>query len=178
MNIFKILIIIMIIVSTLAFTQGCVDKTEKLPNETHNQTETVTEPTMEPVDEATTVNTNVNDTPAVVLPERKPETQIIWMQSYAFSPLDPVIYVGDTLNWINSERQPLSYKLVSEDGLWDNKTLGRGIKFSYTFTKAGVYNYSCPGYGNALKSSVTVLEYNETTSGLYDNTMNSIVEVD
>src|SRR5665648_36655 len=95
MKMLKILLVVMIIVSAFAFTEGCVDKTEKLPDSTSNQTEPVTEPSVKPVGEAISVNTEVNETPAVVLPERKPDTQIIWIQQYSFAPRDPIIYVGD-----------------------------------------------------------------------------------
>ncbi len=173
MNVLKILLVVMVIVSALAFTVGCVDKTDDVPDTDVNDIgETVVEPDVETTEGAEEdIIEIVEEDSTSELPEREPETQIIWIKSYSFSPREPVIYVGDTLNWINNENRPMNYKLISEDGLWEDKTLVWNSKFSYTFNESGVYNYSCPGYGKALQSSVTVLEYNETTAGLDGSTL-------
>ena len=177
MNVLKILLVVMVIVSAFAFTEGCVDKTEDLPDTDVNDIdETVVEPDVEIIDEA---EEEIKEEPTSALPEREPAEQIIWIQSYSFSVREPVIYVGDTLKWINNENNPRNYELISEDGLWEDKTLVWNSKFSYTFNESGVYNYSVPGYGSAMRSSVTVVEYNETTAGLYDSTLKKgIIDVD
>lgn len=164
MNMLKIVLVIMIIASTLAFTQGCVDTTKNLPDVAQDQP-AVVEPSVESTEEAIPEAVAVDDTPAVMLPEREPLVKVVWIMSYAFSPRNPTIYAGDKIKWINDDGR--SYKLVSEDGLWENKTIGPKGMFNHTFTQPGVYNYSCPGFGKALQSQVTVVEYNETTAGLY-----------
>lgn len=175
MNVLKILLVVMVLMSAFAFTEGCVDKTEDLPDtditDINDIDETIVEPDVEITDvpEEDSTEIVVEDTTSV-LPEREPKTEIVWIRSYFLSPREREIYVGDSINWINDETRSISYKLISEDGLWEDKTLGRGSKFSYTFNESGIYNYSCTGGAN-LQGSVTVVEYNETTAGLYDSTL-------
>lgn len=180
MNALKILLVVMVIVSALVFTVGCVDKTDDVPDtDVVGIDETVVEPDVDTEGAEEEIIEIVEEDTTSALPEREPDTQIIWLKSYSFSPREPVIYVGDALNWINNEDRPINYKLISEDGLWEDKTIVWNSKFSYTFNESGVYNYSVPGYGKAFQSSVTVLEYNETTAGLYDSTLKKgVVAVD
>ena len=170
----------MVIVSALAFTVGCVDKTDDVPDtDVVEIDKTVVEPDVDTEGAEEEITEIVEEETTSELPEREPGEQIIWIQSYSFSPREPVIYVGDSLKWINSENNPRNYELISEDGLWEDHTLVWNSKFNYTFTKAGVYNYSVPGYGKALQSSVKVVEYNETTAELYSSTLQKgIISVD
>ncbi|MCK5660444.1 MAG: hypothetical protein KAH86_03725 [Methanosarcinales archaeon] len=181
MNVLKILLVVMVIVSALAFSVGCVDKPDDVPDTNESDIdETIIEPDVETTEGAEEeIIEIVEEEPMSELPEREPAEQIVWIQYYSFAPKEPVIYVGDTLKWINSENKPMNYKLISEDGLWEDKTLVWNSKFSYTFNESGVFNYSCPGFGKGLMSSVTVVEYNETTAGLYDSTLQKgVVAVD
>ena len=83
----------------------------------------------------------------------------IYLDNYAFTPKNPTIRMGEALNWINLQKSPMiNYVLVSEDGLWENQTISYGKKFKYTFNTSGSYTYYCPGYGSAMRGTVTVLE--------------------
>ena len=83
----------------------------------------------------------------------------IYLDDYAFTPKNPTIRMGEALNWINLQKSPMiNYVLVSEDGLWENQTISYGKKFKYTFNTSGSYTYYCPGYGSAMRGTVTVLE--------------------
>ncbi len=63
------------------------------------------------------------------------------------------------MKWINDQESPkINYKLVSEDRLWENRTIIYGNRFEYTFNMSGNYTYYCPGYGSAVRGTVTVLE--------------------
>jgi len=83
----------------------------------------------------------------------------VYLDHYAMTPKTPTIRVGEALTWINIQSAPKTdFILVSEDNLWANQSIGYGKKFKYTFNTAGNYTYYCPGYGNAMRGTVTVLE--------------------
>ena len=83
----------------------------------------------------------------------------IYLDNYAFTPRNPTIFAGEALNWINIQQFPMiTFVLVSEDGLWENQTLSYGESLKYTFNTSGNYTYYCPGYGNSMRGTVTVLE--------------------
>ncbi|AAM04866.1 TPA: hypothetical protein HA338_01445 [Methanosarcina acetivorans] len=48
---------------------------------------------------------------------------------------------GETLVWKNLNRPKQSFTLVSEEGLFDDQVIAYGKSFSYTFDKAGDYNF-------------------------------------
>jgi len=137
-----------------AIFSGCVDKDGDVvptpePTPTPQPTPTVI-PTPTPTPQPTPEPT---PTATVKLNPPKP----IYLQKYAMAPKTPTIRVGEALNWINLQRSPMvTYTLVSEDGLWENQTIGYGKKFKYTFTTPGNYSYYCPGGGNAMRGTVTV----------------------
>ena len=134
---------------------GCIgDKDEVAPTPTPAPEPTPTEaPAPEPTPTETLVPepTPTEDaTPGRVTP--------IYLQQYAMAPKTPTIPVGDTLRWFNLQDDPIDdFVLVSEDGLWENHTIIYGKKFEYTFNASGNYTYYCPGYGNAMRGTVTVL---------------------
>ncbi|NIA12207.1 MAG: hypothetical protein GWP10_21440 [Nitrospiraceae bacterium] len=98
-------------------------------------------------------------TPIVTPVNREPVTRIVWIKTFAFTPRNPTIHVGDTLKWINDQESPkIDYKLVSKEGLWENRTIIYGNRFEYTFNRSGNYTYYCPGYGSPMRGTVTVLE--------------------
>jgi plastocyanin len=83
----------------------------------------------------------------------------IYLDDFAFTPKNPTIRMGEALNWINLQKSPMvDFVLVNEEGLWDNQTIRYGKKFKYTFNTSGSYTYYCPGYGGAMRGTVTVLE--------------------
>jgi len=137
---------------------GCIDEKETIaPTPTPTPT-----PQPTPTPAATVIPTpepTVLPTPAVTPVSREPKTQIVWIKTFAFTPRNPTIHVGDTIKWINDQERPkIDYKLVSEEGLWENHTIMYGNRFEYTFNRSGNYTYYCPGYGSAMRGTVTVLE--------------------
>lgn len=131
---------------------GCVgDQEEIAPTPTPQPTPTVIPsptPTPQPTPEPT---------PTETVALRPP--QPIYLDKYALTPRNPTIRVGEALNWINIQRSPMTdFKLVSEDGLWEDQTIGYGKKFKYTFDTSGNYTYYCPGYGSSMRGTVTVVE--------------------
>lgn len=47
---------------------------------------------------------------------------------------------GDTVSWWSEKRQG-NYVLVSEDGLFPDKTLSYSVPFTYTFNETGTYSF-------------------------------------
>ena len=132
---------------------GCIgDKDEIVPTPT---------PTPAPTPDLTpTVAPTPDPTPIETHTLRPP--QPIYLDKYAIAPTTPTIRVGEALNWINLQRSPMvDFVLVSDDGLWENQTIGYGKKFKYTFNTSGNYTYYCRGQGNSMRGTVTVLRWSE-----------------
>ena len=138
---------------------GCIgdgDDVVPTPTPTPEPTPIVT-PTPEPTP---IVTPTPETTPTVTYTPGQPTP--IYLDMYALTPRTPTICVGEALNWINLQESPMvNFVLVSEEGLWENQTIGYGKKFLYTFNTSGNYTYYCPGYGNSMRGSVTVLEWSE-----------------
>ena len=137
---------------------GCIGDTDKVaptptPTVTPEPTPAVT-PTPEPTP---TVTPAPEPTPTETIVLRPPKP--IYLDKYALTPKNPTIRVGEALNWINLQKIPMTdFVLVSEEDLWDNQTISYGKKFKFTFNESGNYTYHCPGYGTAMRGTVTVLE--------------------
>jgi S-layer protein (TIGR01567 family) len=90
---------------------------------------------------------------------RELKTQIVWLDEWSFTPRNPTIHVGDTLEWNNNQQIPkYDFVLVSEDGLWQNQTILYGKRFQYTFNTSENYTYYCQRFKGTMSGTVTVLE--------------------
>src|SRR4051812_35995413 len=58
-----------------------------------------------------------------------------------FDPQNITINVGDTVVWTNTVT--VQHDTVAFDGTWQSPLLNRGQVFSFTFTKAGSFDYFC-----------------------------------
>jgi plastocyanin len=72
-----------------------------------------------------------------------PHTTIIAMSNTAFVPQVTVINVGDTVTWTNYDAVPHTVTSTTDSYNVSSPMLQRGDKFSFTFTKAGVFTYYC-----------------------------------
>ena len=154
---------------------GCIgDKDEVAPTPTPAPTPEPT-PTVAPTPEPTPTETPAPEpTPTAVT--REPEIRRIWLDEWSFKPRNPTIYVGDVLEWNNTQgirqmrwnestkksenlqKTPVyDFVLVSEDGFWENQTIILGEKFSYTFNTSGNYTYYCQRFRGTMSGTVTVL---------------------
>lgn len=65
----------------------------------------------------------------------------VLIRGSVFSPETLELKKGETLVWKNLNKPKRSFTLVSEEGLFDDQIMGYGKSFSYTFDKAGDYNF-------------------------------------
>jgi len=104
-------------------------------------------------------------TPARVAPAAKPAsaalvaapaaTKQVMIENYAFSPSSLSIKVGDTVTWTNMDTAPHTVTVSSGPVKFASPNLQKGQSFTYTFTKAGTYQYYCAVHPD-MKGSVTV----------------------
>jgi len=85
--------------------------------------------------------------------ESEPRTYLVRLREYVFIPSELEINTGDLVVWRNFE--DTVFTLTSEEGLFENKRLGYGNTFNYTFNEAGSFNFSASGYPN-MRMTITV----------------------
>ena len=104
---------------------------------------------------AATVRTAVSsdNTPAA-------ETVTVRISGMRFEPANLTVKPGTTVTWVQGDRMPHTITGKTK-GLRSN-TLGTGQKYSYTFTEAGSYDYSC-GIHPSMKGRVIVGESGKDT---------------
>jgi plastocyanin len=63
------------------------------------------------------------------------------VDNFSFGPATLTVAVNTTVTWVNKDDVP--HTIASTDGLFKSKALDTDDKYTYTFTKAGTYNYFC-----------------------------------
>lgn len=81
-------------------------------------------------------------------------TSNLSIEDFAFSPSDLVVKVGTSLTWTNMDAMAHT---VTSSGNFDSGSLSAGEEFTYTFDKAGVFDYICSFHPN-MTGTVTVVE--------------------
>ena len=76
--------------------------------------------------------------------------------SPGYSPQQIVVVIGvnNTVTWVNNDNVP--HTVTAKDGSFDSGNLNPGQSFTYTFTKAGTYAYTCT-YHSWMNGTVIVL---------------------
>ena len=70
-------------------------------------------------------------------------TKTVAIKGYAYAPASLTINVGDTVTWTNEDTAPHTVTVSSGPVKFSSGNLAKGQSFSYTFTKAGTYDYYC-----------------------------------
>ena len=71
-------------------------------------------------------------------------TDKVAIQNYNFSPSSIKVKAGTTVTWTNQDDVHHTVTMDSgSSGGPDSSQLGKGESYSYTFSKAGTYNYHC-----------------------------------
>jgi len=73
--------------------------------------------------------------------QQKPEAAEVKIDNFSFGPAALTVPVGTTVTWTN--RDDIPHTVVSTDGVFKSKVLDTDEKFSFTFSKAGSYQYFC-----------------------------------
>jgi amicyanin len=63
------------------------------------------------------------------------------IDNFAFAPLSLTVHVGDTVTWANHDEEP--HTVAAGDGSFHSPGMDTGATYSFTFTKAGSYDYIC-----------------------------------
>ena len=83
-----------------------------------------------------------------------PQTYEINIQSFAFSPKELTIQVGDTITWTNLDSS--SHTITSDSGTeLSSPNFGRNGVYSHTFNTVGTFAYHCALHPN-MKGTITV----------------------
>ncbi len=84
------------------------------------------------------------------------KTATVAIKNFAYVPTTLTIKTGTKVTWTNNDSAPHTVTSVTGSVL-DSPTLATGQAFSYTFTKAGTYNYYCTIHPN-MKATVVVTD--------------------
>jgi amicyanin len=76
---------------------------------------------------------------AAATPQAK--TMEVMIDNFKFGPEALTVPVGTTVTWTN--RDDIPHTVVSTEGVFKSKVLDTDEKFSFTFAKAGAYDYFC-----------------------------------
>lgn len=77
-----------------------------------------------------------NNTPAATEPQG---ADVVTIKNFAFSPQQLTVPAGTTVTWTNQDSAPHQIKSSN----FNSSSLSQGESFSFTFEKAGSYDYSC-----------------------------------
>lgn len=91
-----------------------------------------------------TPNTNTpatNTPPATTTPTPQPQnlTASISIKNFSFNPATLNVKAGTTVTWTNNDSMPHQIKSTA----FNSAALSNGQTFSFTFSTAGEYDYSC-----------------------------------
>lgn len=65
----------------------------------------------------------------------------VTIDNFSFTPSTVTVSVGTAVRWTN--RDDIPHTVVSDDKIFKSRALDTDEEFTYTFTKAGTYNYFC-----------------------------------
>lgn len=81
-------------------------------------------------------------------------TTSVTIQNFAFSPAAIVVPVGATVTWNNQDLE--EHTVTARDKTFDSDVIGSGKSFTFTFSRAGTYNYLCSIHTNMAGKVVVV----------------------
>ena len=76
-----------------------------------------------------------------VIPAPAGSASTVNIDNFVFGPAAITVPVGATVTWVN--RDDIPHTVVAVDKAFKSKVLDTDDKFSFTFTKAGTYDYFC-----------------------------------
>lgn len=88
---------------------------------------------------ATSNTTNTTTTNVPVTPVNEVTTEVVAIKNFAFSPATLTVKAGTTVTWTNQDSATHDVK----GDAFASEPLSQGETFSFTFDKAGNYDYIC-----------------------------------
>ena len=67
----------------------------------------------------------------------------IMIQNHAFQPANVTIHSGDKVTWVNQDQDPHNVMDKASTKTFHSPALDTKESYSFTFTKAGTYDYFC-----------------------------------
>ncbi len=74
-------------------------------------------------------------------PAQTQTTSSVRIQNFTFTPNNIQVKTGQSVTWTNDDTT--AHTITSDNGTFDSGNVGQNGSFSFTFTKAGTYNYHC-----------------------------------
>jgi plastocyanin len=83
----------------------------------------------------------------------QPGANEVWLKGMAFTPSSITVSVGTTIKWTNKDA--VTHNVTSTTAVFSSGAMGDGATFSFQFTTAGTYPYTCTIHPT-MTGSVTV----------------------
>ncbi|WP_406661538.1 hypothetical protein V7O66_03205 [Methanolobus sp. ZRKC3] len=143
----KLFAVLFLIIALLA--SGCVDdgETEVIEENTSEDMQ-MNETPMEDNDTSMDENETPmeeDDDKLVITPPEGARTYTIRLENFLIQPGNLTINKGDTVVWINFNDPKRIAMLVSNEGAWENTSIGYRNQYSHTFNETGTYTYKALG---------------------------------
>jgi plastocyanin len=84
-----------------------------------------------------------------------PARKAVGMKGMTFSPATITIKVGDTIVWNNDDDR--DHTVVASGNAFKSDNIRPGGSYSFTFTKAGTYTYTC-SYHPRMRATIVVTD--------------------
>ncbi len=105
---------------------------------------------------SSTTTTSTSATDKTSATKEASQSNTVTIQDFAYSPAAITVKVGTTVTWTNQDSVGHTVTVTSGTGP-DSQLFGKGETYSYTFKKAGTFDYFCKPHPY-MKGSVTVTE--------------------
>ncbi len=80
---------------------------------------------------------------AATMPDHAAKEKEIVIDNFTFDPPEVTIAIGTRVTWVNHDDVPHTATSTVKPRAFDSGTLDTDQKYSFVFTKAGVYDYFC-----------------------------------
>ncbi|MBN2110325.1 MAG: hypothetical protein JW705_04470 [Methanosarcinaceae archaeon] len=97
-----------------------------------------------------------NESGVTVIEPTGPRTYTVTLKNFLAQPATHTINEGDSIFWINMNQPNRVFVLVSDEGLWENKSLTYRSSYLYSFNESGTYSYHILGFEERMKGTITV----------------------
>ena len=95
-----------------------------------------------------------------VLEKKEAETKEVKIKDHTFNPKELTIVVGDSIGWVNKEKEEMPHSIVSDDFNSSEKIMLKDQTYKFTFDEAGDYTYNC-GIHSDMQGKIKVLSAEE-----------------